>query len=180
MNGSEIGIDCGGAECPPCATDGNCANGIIDGNEFWTDCGGSTCIGCDTILTFKLDGVTQTVLPGNLTFSFATNTLNVTGTTLTGGTIAFTLAAPAAGWIDGASTTVTDIDQPGSVVGYTSDLAVPYTTAFNNSTSTFSIGRFRSTPAPGFIRASFTATLYNSSGNDGVTITNGLLQIPLN
>jgi len=127
-----------------------------------------------------LDGVNQTVLPGNLTFSFASNTLTVTGTTLTGGTIAFTLAAPAAGWIDGASTTVTSINQPGSVVGYTSTLAVPYTTGFPNSTSTFSVGRFRSTPTPGFIRASFTGSLYNASGNDGVSITNGLLQIPLN
>lgn len=180
MNGSEIGIDCGGAECPPCATDGNCTNGIIDGNEFWTDCGGSTCAGCDTILTFKLDGVTQTVIPDNITFSFASGTLNVEGTTLTGGVISFTIMTPAAGWIDGASTTIDELDQPDEAFGYLSESAVPYTTGFVNSTSTFNIGRFRSTPAPGFLRGSFTATLYNDSGSDGVSITNGLIQIPLN
>ncbi len=54
MNGTEVGIDCGGTNCAACCTSGNCKNNITDGNEFWTDCGGSTCPDCVDTLYFRV------------------------------------------------------------------------------------------------------------------------------
>lgn len=51
MNGTEIGIDCGGS-CPACTND--CDNGIQDGAETGVDCG-ATCVPCTTNNT-PIDG----------------------------------------------------------------------------------------------------------------------------
>jgi len=43
QNQGELGIDCGGNNCPVC----NCYNGILDGSETDVDCGGDYCPCCD-------------------------------------------------------------------------------------------------------------------------------------
>jgi hypothetical protein len=45
QNGDETGVDCGGANCPPCPT---CNDGIQNGDEEGVDCGGSFCTPCIT------------------------------------------------------------------------------------------------------------------------------------
>jgi len=179
MNGTEIGIDCGGLNCPPCATDGNCTNGMIDGNEFWTDCGGSTCMACDTIISFTANGVNHVAVASTCTFSYAGGTVTITGTTLQGGTIAFTMAQPVAGWVDGTTINIGPANNPNSVVAFTNDMAVAYSTAFTGSTATVNVVKFRSSPVPGGIRYTFSGTMKNSGGTSTVNITNGLVMVPL-
>jgi hypothetical protein len=62
MNGTEIGIDCGGDSCSACCSTGNCTNGIQDGVEFYVDCGGNSCPDCDTIFVFEI-GSTEYYTP---------------------------------------------------------------------------------------------------------------------
>ncbi len=45
QNGTETGVDCGGANCPACPT---CTDGIKNGLETSVDCGGPTCPACPT------------------------------------------------------------------------------------------------------------------------------------
>lgn len=51
-----MGIDCGGPDCPPCATDGDCTNGLLDGDELYIDCGGTICPACDGNMEWKANG----------------------------------------------------------------------------------------------------------------------------
>jgi len=46
QNGDEEGVDCGGANCPPCQVDPTCDDGIQNGDEEGVDCGGSDCPPC--------------------------------------------------------------------------------------------------------------------------------------
>ncbi|MEM8525185.1 MAG: T9SS type A sorting domain-containing protein [Bacteroidota bacterium] len=46
QNGDEEGVDCGGADCPPCQADPTCDDGIQNGDEEGVDCGGSDCPPC--------------------------------------------------------------------------------------------------------------------------------------
>jgi hypothetical protein len=48
QNGDETGVDCGGADCPPCTVTPTCEDGILNGDETGIDCGGS-CDPCPTI-----------------------------------------------------------------------------------------------------------------------------------
>jgi len=181
MNGTEIGIDCGGTNCPPCTTDGNCTNGIIDGGsqgEFWTDCGGVDCMACDTIITFTANGVNHVGVASSCTFSYAGGVVTVTGSTLQGGTIAFTMAQPVAGWVSGSVINMATATNPASVMAFT-NASVAHSTAFGTSTATINVVKFRSTPAPGGIRYTFSGTLKNSGGTSTVNITNGLVMVPL-
>ena len=57
FNGSETGIDCGGPDCDPCCSTGNCGNGIQDGAEFYVDCGGNSCPDCDTLFSYKIGSI---------------------------------------------------------------------------------------------------------------------------
>ena len=45
LNGSEVGVDCGGPDCTPCAT---CFDNIQNGTETGIDCGGNECPACAT------------------------------------------------------------------------------------------------------------------------------------
>lgn len=182
MNGDEIGIDCGGltSQCPPCATDGNCGNGIIDGNEFWTDCGGSTCPDCDTLLTFKVNGITHSVPKSNITIDFTAGTLTIGGISLLEGVFNLEVAEPAGGWLDGTSVVIDEADAGMSVIGFTDAAGESYATAFTPATATFNVVRFRDVPPPGFLRATFSGTLYSAPPTDlSISITSGLLQVPL-
>jgi hypothetical protein len=182
MNGDEIGIDCGGltSQCPPCATDGNCNNGITDGDEFWTDCGGTTCPDCDTLLTFKVNGVTHTVPTSNINFEFVGGQLTVTGISLLEGVISVIIDEPAGGWLDGTALVIDEADAPGSVISYVDPLGEGYATSFPVATSNVNIVRFRNAPLPGFARITFTGTLYTAPPNaTSVSVTSGLLQVPL-
>ena len=60
-NGDEIGVDCGGTNCAPCAS--LCSDGIQNGNELGIDCGGACapCEGnaleiCDQAVALKISG----------------------------------------------------------------------------------------------------------------------------
>jgi hypothetical protein len=57
FNGQEAGIDCGGPNCEPCCSTGNCGNGIQDGAEFFIDCGGNSCPDCVAIFEFQIGGI---------------------------------------------------------------------------------------------------------------------------
>ncbi len=43
LNGNEVGIDCGGPDCPPCPVPPNCFDGIRNGLETGIDCGSLEC-----------------------------------------------------------------------------------------------------------------------------------------
>jgi len=60
-NGDEIGVDCGGENCAPCAS--LCGDGIQNGNEIGIDCGGACmpCLGgalevCTTAMPLRISG----------------------------------------------------------------------------------------------------------------------------
>ena len=93
MNGQEIGIDCGGPDCDPCPTTGDCTNGLQDGDETYIDCGGSSCPPCEGQITWKANG---TLFNGD---AEATATMNGTsivlgGVSLTTAQIGFTIEEP--------------------------------------------------------------------------------------
>ena len=178
MNGTEIGIDCGGTNCPPCSTDGNCTNGIIDGDEFWTNCGGSDCMACDTVITFTANGVNHVGVASSCTFSYAGGTVTVTGSTLQGGTIAFTMGTPVAGWADGSVISMATATNPANVMAFT-NASIAHSTAFGTSSATINVVKFRTTPTPGGIRYTFSGTLKNSAGTSTMNISNGLVMVPL-
>lgn len=46
QDNDEIGIDCGGNNCPPCNS--TCTNGVQDGDETGVDCGGANCLPCNS------------------------------------------------------------------------------------------------------------------------------------
>jgi hypothetical protein len=116
MNGSEVGIDCGG-DCAACCSSGNCTNGIIDGNEFWTDCGGRTCPDCADTLKWKVGGETE-YSPSSLLAATVAHVPSVGGTppgefTVTSsagtllGTITIRMTEPAVGWMANQTFTAT-------------------------------------------------------------------------
>lgn len=180
MNGDEIGVDCGGTECPPCTTDGNCTNLIIDGNEYWVDCGGSICPGCDTILSFKLNGITQTVLANDVSFFFDGTVYNVSGTTLNGGQIALISDEPPAGWEEGTSVTMNQLTFPFRQISFMDEFGTSYSSgATATSNGTFNIVRFVGTSSPGIMRGTFSGVLKTTDGSGTVNITTGLFQTPL-
>jgi uncharacterized protein (TIGR02145 family) len=49
QNGTETGVDCGGASCPACPVTPTCSDGIQNGTEAGVDCGGAVCIPCSVI-----------------------------------------------------------------------------------------------------------------------------------
>ncbi len=53
LNGSEMGIDCGGTDCSPCAT---CFDGLLNGSETGVDCGGPDCNDCPTCDDGEMNG----------------------------------------------------------------------------------------------------------------------------
>jgi hypothetical protein len=79
----------------------NCANGIMDGDELYIDCGGANCPECEAILTWKANGTTL-VAEVSVTAELDGTTLNVGGLTATGAGLALVLEQPITGWIDGA------------------------------------------------------------------------------
>jgi uncharacterized protein (TIGR02145 family) len=46
QNGTETGIDCGGATCDACSLGPTCTDGIQNGTESGVDCGGDACPAC--------------------------------------------------------------------------------------------------------------------------------------
>jgi uncharacterized protein (TIGR02145 family) len=56
QNGTETGVDCGGATCPACPITPTCSDGIQNGTEAGVDCGGVTCPACPIIPTCS-DGI---------------------------------------------------------------------------------------------------------------------------
>ena len=75
-NGAESDVDCGGPDCPPCATGqqcdvgtdcssgvcraqvcgpSDCADGVRDGDETDVDCGGGTCPACADLMSCSVD-----------------------------------------------------------------------------------------------------------------------------
>ncbi len=61
VNGDEIGVDCGGSSCAPCAS--LCGDGVQNGNELGIDCGGACapCAGnilevCDQAIALRTSG----------------------------------------------------------------------------------------------------------------------------
>ncbi|MGK0387615.1 MAG: hypothetical protein ACI94Y_000341 [Maribacter sp.] len=59
MNGNETGIDCGG-DCDDCTVEATCTDGIMNGDETGIDCGGScpnACTQQGEYMTALIDGV---------------------------------------------------------------------------------------------------------------------------
>jgi uncharacterized protein (TIGR02145 family) len=56
QNGTETGVDCGGASCPACPIEPTCSDGIQNGTETGVDCGGASCPACPITLTCS-DGI---------------------------------------------------------------------------------------------------------------------------
>jgi hypothetical protein len=48
QNGTETGVDCGGAACQPCKVDPTCEDGVQNGQETGIDCGRPDCQPCQT------------------------------------------------------------------------------------------------------------------------------------
>jgi uncharacterized protein (TIGR02145 family) len=59
QNGTETGVDCGGADCTACPIEPTCTDGIQNGTETGVDCGGATCptcvVACGSTIT-DIDG----------------------------------------------------------------------------------------------------------------------------
>ena len=178
LNGSEIGIDCGGPECPPCSESNNCTNGIMEGNELWIDCGSAICPACDTILTWKANGVTHACNFDDITFSFTSGTLTISGISLLSGQIAINLEEPLSGWDDGVSFTLSPTSAP-DAIGYTSPDAITYATSFGTASGTVQVVRFVLGP-DGIARGTFSGTLSTLDGSATLSITNGLFMVPIN
>jgi hypothetical protein len=172
MNGTEIGVDCGGTMCQVCANESNCTNNLIDGDEFWTDCGGTNCPDCMRIVDWTVGGVSHT----SITYaeSYSNFDFDVTGTTITDVSFQVKINEPASGWIPGIvinlNPSVTD------ALVYLDANGTSYSTTTNGASGTFTLIKFTDTPAPGYIRGSFTGTLKASNGAT-VNITNGLFQV---
>jgi hypothetical protein len=88
------------------------------------------------------------------------------------------MAAPVAGWQNGSVINMATATNPASVMAFT-NAAVAHSTAFGTSTATVNVVKFRSTPAPGGIRYTFSGLLKNSAGTSTMNITNGLVMVPL-
>jgi uncharacterized protein (TIGR02145 family) len=56
QNGTETGVDCGGVACPACPITPTCSDGIQNGTETGIDCGGATCPACPITPTCS-DGI---------------------------------------------------------------------------------------------------------------------------
>lgn len=50
----EVGIDCGGSNCGPCAN--LCGDGLLNGTEEEVDCGGAYCDACPTCTDLTMNG----------------------------------------------------------------------------------------------------------------------------
>lgn len=161
INGGEFGIDCGGPNCDPCPTDGSCTNGIIDGDEYWVDCGGSTCYDCVTILNWKV-GTSDFVTPiGSIITSEDGTTLTATGT-VSGNTIAISIANATGLWAQGATFIANPINAPGNTVTYTTNAGAIYSSANTGGNVNILMQRFA--PAPNFIRLTFSGTVKDAGG----------------
>jgi len=200
MNGSEVGIDCGGT-CSPCCSSGNCRNGIIDGNEFWADCGGRTCPNCLDTLGWRLDGdadFTPSILPIPVTFDGMV--LNFENSpSFSGALINVKITRPQVGWINNQTFTLSPTSGTDNFLAYLGVDAVPYTTSATGGLGTVTLvkvpgydngaqiglfipddvldGCFKPAGHYEFFRGSFSGTLFDPSGVNFITIENGIFQV---
>ncbi len=133
---------------------------------------------CDTIITFTANGVNHVGVASSFSFSYAGGVVTVSGSTLQGGTIAFTMGTPVAGWADGSVINMATSTNPANVMAFT-NASIAHSTAFGTSNATINVVKFRSTPTPGGIRYTFSGTLKNSAGTSTMNISNGLVMVPL-
>lgn len=195
MNGSEVGIDCGGANCAVCCTSGNCKNGIMDGNEFWVDCGGKSCADCADSLGWKLGGVTD-FTPASLPIPASFDGVSLkfeNSPTMAGGLLNLMITAPGVGFQNNQTYTLTPATGANNVLAYIGPDAIPYSTSFTGGSGTVTLVKVASVNFDSanpnhvnchkqyglyeFFRGSFTGTLFDSTGANSITITNGFFQV---
>lgn len=160
FNGDETGIDCGGPDCDPCCSTGNCGNGIQDGAEFYIDCGGNSCPDCDTLFSYKI-GSTVYYTPqvafitpayddvaGTLTYSMEpVYDTDEDAPPVPVGTLSIVVTAPALGW---ASSLGAPLEYPLPFtdptlynVSYTDDMGFTYTSALTGGDCTFTMVKYK-------------------------------------
>lgn len=141
FNGDEFGIDCGGTECDPCTTTGNCGNGATDGDEYWVDCGGSHCAACDLSFTWRIGNITHVVpVPGGTINSGAFET---TGISLNDGTLYIRVIDSNPPFTSGQSFTANPANAATVLVTYTNGLTGDfYSSEFTGSSLNVSMQRY--------------------------------------
>ncbi|WP_306641452.1 hypothetical protein [Sanyastnella coralliicola] len=178
LNQDETGIDCGGSECPDCPEEaGDCTNGEIDGDEQYIDCGGSACPPCEGLITFKRGGQTI-VCDASVMGALAGGTITLTGASLLPAGISFTLAEPDLGWTSGVGITADVASNPATVIQFTDNTGVIYSTAFGEGEVSLTID-YVLAEAGGFIAGSFSGQLYTADGEESVFLTQGQFAVPL-
>jgi hypothetical protein len=178
MNGDEIGIDCGGADCDACATDGDCTNGLLDGDELYIDCGGSTCPDCAAILTWKANGTTILAdFQATATLDGATGTITVAGLSVTTQGLGLTLPEPPlVGWNNGAAVSLDVTTAPAGVATYVAVGGNQFSTQFGG-TINVSV-TYVDAQVGGIIVGTFSGSMVDAAG-DNVTISLGSFQLPI-
>jgi hypothetical protein len=160
FNGDETGIDCGGPDCDPCCSTGNCGNGIQDGQEFFVDCGGNSCPDCDTILTFKIGSASYKVpdivftspayddVAGTLTYQLeqAYDTAP-DAPPVPAGTLSLVITRPALGWAGSLGAPLEVNDEFGDPTQYsivwTDSEGFTYTSALPGGECLFVVSKFK-------------------------------------
>jgi len=177
MNGDEIGVDCGGSNCDPCPTTGDCTNGLQDGDELYIDCGGSSCEACEGSITWKANG--QLFMgDGSTTATMNGTSIAIAGVSITTAQIGFILGEPNGGFDNGVVLIMNTATSPGTAGVYEAiGSAETYSTA-NGGNMTMEINYVVS-GAGGYVTGTFSGNMQSTSG-DGVTISQGVFAIPIN
>ena len=193
MNGSEVGIDCGGANCIPCCTSGNCKNGIIDGAEFWIDCGGRSCHDCADTLGWKIGGVVD-YTPSSLPIPASYDGVALVfenSPSFTGALLNLKITAPQVGWLNNQTFALNPTSGIDNFIAYLGPDAVPYTTSATGGSGTVTLVKVGTAIVPDsdtdgcvkpagtyeFFRGSFSGTLFDASGTNSILVQNGIFQV---
>jgi hypothetical protein len=174
MNGNEIGIDCGGPDCDPCATDGSCINGIQDGDEQYINCGGTTCPPCQDTIYWSI-GADLYIAMASKTIDLTGGTFTITGTTLMGEQIGFQLPEPGVGWQAGLILTCNP-DLPANQVAYQDFIGTAFSSVFPTSGVTVEILAVEANSGGIFV-AEFSGSVYTADGLSSVGLQNGFVQM---
>ena len=176
MNGSEIGIDCGGTECDPCPTTGDCTNGLQDGDELYIDCGGSSCPVCEGAISWKANGQ-QFMGDASATATMSGTSIVIAGVSVTTAQIGFIMAEPLTGWQNGVVIPMNLATAPGTAGAYEAVGGAETYSTSNGGNITMEL-TYVVAGAGGYLTGSFSGNMQSAAGA-GVTISQGAFAIPI-
>lgn len=177
MNGNEIGIDCGGSDCDPCPTTGDCTNGLQDGDEVYIDCGGSSCPECEASISWKANGQ---LFEGDAdaTATMQGTSIAIGGVSIATAQIGFIIAEPAGGFENGTVVPMNIATSPGTAGAYESVGGVLQYSTTNGGNMTLELDYVIS-GAGGYVSGTFSGNM-QTTGGEGVTISQGMFSMPIN